>query len=171
MPGGYMGKLLFVNLSTGEMREEPLDENICRNFIGGNGIGARMLYSLQKGGVDSLGPDNTLGILTGPFTAHHFFEVSGRINPGFNPHCSASLLVNAVMIFSFSGSISPSEIELSFSLDFSKTSMMMRPDDGHHQHLPVPQPPRRNFSAGQGLRASFSQRRSFKKPGKIRGIC
>ena len=68
MPGGYMGKLLFVNLSTGEMREEPLDENICRNFIGGNGIGARMLYSLQKGGVDPLGPDNTLGILTGPFT-------------------------------------------------------------------------------------------------------
>jgi len=63
-----MGKLLFVNLSTGEMREEPLDENICRNFIGGNGIGARMLYSLQKGGVDPLGPDNTLGILTGPFT-------------------------------------------------------------------------------------------------------
>jgi aldehyde:ferredoxin oxidoreductase len=68
MAGGYMGKLLFVNLSTGEMREEPLDENICRNFIGGNGIGARMLYSLQKGGVDPLGPDNTLGILTGPFT-------------------------------------------------------------------------------------------------------
>jgi aldehyde:ferredoxin oxidoreductase len=26
MARGYMGKLLFVNLSTGEMREEPLDE-------------------------------------------------------------------------------------------------------------------------------------------------
>ena len=68
MAGGYMGKLLFVNLSTGEIKEEPLDENICRNFIGGNGIGARMLYSLQKGGVDPLGPENILGILTGPFT-------------------------------------------------------------------------------------------------------
>jgi aldehyde:ferredoxin oxidoreductase len=68
MAGGYMGKLLFVNLSTGEMKEEPLDENILRNFIGGSGIGARMLYSLQKGGVDPLGPENMLGILTGPFT-------------------------------------------------------------------------------------------------------
>jgi len=48
MASGYMEKLLFVNLSTGEIREEPLDENICRNYIGGNGIGARMLYSLQK---------------------------------------------------------------------------------------------------------------------------
>ena len=68
MAGGYMGKMLFVDLSTGEIKEEPLDENICRNFIGGNGIGARMLYSLQKCGVDPLGPENMLGILTGPFT-------------------------------------------------------------------------------------------------------
>ena len=63
-----MGKFLFVDLSIGEMNEEPLDENICRNFIGGYGIGARMLYSRQKAGVDPLGPENTLGLLTGPFT-------------------------------------------------------------------------------------------------------
>jgi aldehyde:ferredoxin oxidoreductase len=68
MAGGYMGTLLFVDLSTGGIREEPLDENICRNFIGGNGIGARMLYSRQKAGVDPLGPENILGLLTGPFT-------------------------------------------------------------------------------------------------------
>jgi aldehyde:ferredoxin oxidoreductase len=63
-----MGKILFVDLSTGEIREEGLDENICRNFIGGYGMGARMLYSRQKVGVDPLGPENTLGFLTGPFT-------------------------------------------------------------------------------------------------------
>jgi aldehyde:ferredoxin oxidoreductase len=32
------------------------------------GIGARILYSNQKGGVDPLGPDNTLGFITGPLT-------------------------------------------------------------------------------------------------------
>jgi len=48
MAGGYMGKMLFVDLSTGEIKEEPLDENICRNYIGGNGIGARMLYSRRR---------------------------------------------------------------------------------------------------------------------------
>jgi aldehyde:ferredoxin oxidoreductase len=68
MAGGYMGKLLFVNLSTGEIRAETPDENLYRDFIGGYGIGAKILYSRQKGGVDPLGPDNTLGLITGPLT-------------------------------------------------------------------------------------------------------
>jgi aldehyde:ferredoxin oxidoreductase len=68
MSRGYMGKLLFVNLSTGELKDEPLGENLGRDFIGGYGIGARILYSRQKAGVDPLGPDNTLGVLTGPLT-------------------------------------------------------------------------------------------------------
>ena len=68
MSGGYIGKILFIDLSTGEMKEEGLDEKICRDFIGGYGIGARMLYSRQKAGVDPLGPENTFGLLTGPFT-------------------------------------------------------------------------------------------------------
>ncbi len=68
MAGGYMGKLLFVDLSTGEIRAEMPDENLYRDFIGGYGIGARILYSRQKAGVDPLGPDNTLGLITGPLT-------------------------------------------------------------------------------------------------------
>ncbi len=68
MAGGYMGKLLFVNLSTGQIKEETPDEKLYRNFIGGYGIGARVLYSRQKGGVDALGPENILGLVTGPFT-------------------------------------------------------------------------------------------------------
>jgi aldehyde:ferredoxin oxidoreductase len=68
MPGGYMGKILFVDLSTGELKDEVLEEKLCRDFIGGYGIGARILYSRQKGGVDPLGPENTLGLVTGPLT-------------------------------------------------------------------------------------------------------
>ncbi|MCJ7743002.1 MAG: aldehyde ferredoxin oxidoreductase family protein, partial [Dehalococcoidales bacterium] len=68
MARGYMGKLLFVNLSTGEVREETPEESLYRDFIGGYGIGARILYSRQKGGVDPLGPENTLGLITGPLT-------------------------------------------------------------------------------------------------------
>ena len=68
MSRGYMGKLLFVDLSAGEVKEEPLDEQMAKDFIGGYGIGARILYSRQKGGVDPLGPENTLGVLTGPLT-------------------------------------------------------------------------------------------------------
>jgi aldehyde:ferredoxin oxidoreductase len=66
--GGYMGKLLFVNLTKGEIKSETPDGKFYRNFIGGYGIGARILYSRQRGGVDPLGPENTLGLITGPLT-------------------------------------------------------------------------------------------------------
>ncbi|MFC1920879.1 aldehyde ferredoxin oxidoreductase family protein [Chloroflexota bacterium] len=68
MIGGYMGKILFVNLSTGEIKEETPDESIYRDYMGGYGLGARILYDRQKSGVDALGPDNILGIVTGPLT-------------------------------------------------------------------------------------------------------
>ena len=66
--GGYMGKVLFVDLSAGTTEEEVPDERIYRNYLGGYGLGARILYSRQKAGVDPLGPENILGLVTGPFT-------------------------------------------------------------------------------------------------------
>jgi aldehyde:ferredoxin oxidoreductase len=68
MARGYMGKMLFVDLSEQKLRDEALDEKLCRQFIGGYGIGARVLFNGQKAGVDPLGPDNRLGILSGPFS-------------------------------------------------------------------------------------------------------
>ena len=68
MAAGYMGKLLLVNLSTGGIKEETPDDSFYRDFIGGYGIGARVLYRNQKGGVDPLGAENTLGLVTGPLT-------------------------------------------------------------------------------------------------------
>ncbi len=68
MAGGYLGKLLFVNLATGQIKEEIPDESLYRDFIGGYGVGARILYSRQRGGADPLGSENTLGVMTGPLT-------------------------------------------------------------------------------------------------------
>jgi aldehyde:ferredoxin oxidoreductase len=68
MGGGYLGKLLFVDLTSGQIKEEAPDEGLYRDFIGGYGMGARVLYSRQRGGVDALGPENTLGFMTGPLT-------------------------------------------------------------------------------------------------------
>ncbi len=68
MIGGYMGKILFVNLSTGEIKEETPDESLYRDYMGGYGVGARILYDRMKPRVDPLGPDNILGIVTGPLT-------------------------------------------------------------------------------------------------------
>jgi len=77
MTAGYAGKLLFVDLTTGSIQEEELDEEMARLFIGGYGIGARVLYSRMKPGVDPLGPDNMLGFTTGPLTGTGAF-FSGR---------------------------------------------------------------------------------------------
>ncbi len=65
---GYAGKLLFVDLSQGTLREESSSEQMARDFIGGYGIGARVLYSMMLPGTDALGPDNVLGFVTGPVT-------------------------------------------------------------------------------------------------------
>jgi aldehyde:ferredoxin oxidoreductase len=68
MAGGFMGKILNVDLSTGRMRDEVLDEPLCRRFLGGYGIGAKLLYDRMKPNIDALGPDNLLGFFTGPLT-------------------------------------------------------------------------------------------------------
>ena len=68
MDGGYAGKIGFVDLTTGEIETEVLNKEMARQFIGGQGLGARILFERQKKGVDPLGPDCYLGYTTGPLT-------------------------------------------------------------------------------------------------------
>jgi aldehyde:ferredoxin oxidoreductase len=63
---GYMGKLLIVDLSKGELHDEPLDPTVAHNFVGGAGYAARYLYDELGPDTDPLGPDNTLMFMTGP---------------------------------------------------------------------------------------------------------
>jgi len=63
-----MGKILWVDLSTGTIKVEKPKASLYKDYIGGYGLGARLLYDRQKAGVDPLGPENTLGLITGPFT-------------------------------------------------------------------------------------------------------
>jgi aldehyde:ferredoxin oxidoreductase len=68
MARGYMDKILWVDLSNGTLREETPDESLYRNYLGGYGVGAKVLYDNMKPGVDPLGPDNILGFIAGPLT-------------------------------------------------------------------------------------------------------
>jgi aldehyde:ferredoxin oxidoreductase len=63
-----MGSILNVDLGESKIETEKLDDDLCRDFIGGYGIGAKLLYDRIPAGADPLGPDNILGILTGPLT-------------------------------------------------------------------------------------------------------
>lgn len=67
MGRGYWGKMLWVDLGEQKLWDEELDEKLCREFVGGYGLGARILFSRQKAGVDPLGPEAIFGIVTGPF--------------------------------------------------------------------------------------------------------
>jgi aldehyde:ferredoxin oxidoreductase len=67
MARGYMGKVLWVNLSTREVKEETLDENLCRKYVGGYGLGAKIIFDRMPAGTDPLGPDAIFGLVTGPF--------------------------------------------------------------------------------------------------------
>ena len=65
----YTGKLLSVDLTTGKISDEPLNENYAAQYIGGAGLAARYLYDAIDAHTDPLGPDNPLIFMTGPLAA------------------------------------------------------------------------------------------------------
>lgn len=85
MAHGFMGKILWVDLSKKQLKDEPLDEKMGREFLGGYGLGARILFSRQKAGVDPLGPDAILGIVTGVLTGTDALGGSRYVMVGKSP--------------------------------------------------------------------------------------
>ena len=63
-----MGHLLYIDLTKGGVEKRNIDENICRQFIGGYGYGARVFFNEMPPKTDPLGPKNILGFITGPLT-------------------------------------------------------------------------------------------------------
>ncbi len=63
---GYAGKILFVDLSAGTVKEEPSDLSLAEKFLGGAGIGVKLLADLLKPGIDPLSPENIMVFGTGP---------------------------------------------------------------------------------------------------------
>jgi aldehyde:ferredoxin oxidoreductase len=69
---GYMGKILRVNLTTREITEEPLKAKLARDYIGGTGLGDRIIYEEVPPSTDPLSPENKIVFTTGPVTATNF---------------------------------------------------------------------------------------------------
>ncbi|MFC1888719.1 aldehyde ferredoxin oxidoreductase family protein [Thermodesulfobacteriota bacterium] len=66
MIGGYHGRLLRVDLGSRTTKIEAIPEETLAGFIGGRGLGTKILFDEQPGGVDPLGPENRLLFVTGP---------------------------------------------------------------------------------------------------------
>lgn len=68
MQGGYMNKSYDVDLSTGEVKDLPISEEDRRLYLGGKGIGVRLLYDHTEAGLDPYDERMPLIFATGPVT-------------------------------------------------------------------------------------------------------
>jgi len=66
---GMNNKILNVNLDKRELKTLELSEDLLDNYIGGRGLGVRLLIDHIPPKTDPLGPDNILVFTTGPFGA------------------------------------------------------------------------------------------------------
>ncbi|MFX1519174.1 MAG: aldehyde ferredoxin oxidoreductase family protein [Promethearchaeota archaeon] len=68
MARGYMGKEAWINLSTGKIEIKDIDYDMAKEWLGGRGLGVKILYDNLKPKTDPLSPDNIIVFATGPLT-------------------------------------------------------------------------------------------------------
>jgi len=74
---GWIGKILRVNLSKNTWAVEDLDPDLAKEFIGGRGLGTKILFDEIDPKADPLSPKNKLIMITGPLTGT-FASAAGR---------------------------------------------------------------------------------------------
>jgi aldehyde:ferredoxin oxidoreductase len=73
VPGGYMGKVLRVDLSSGSMKDENLPEDlVLKKLIGGQALASYVLLRELPLDAKPFGPENRVVIMTGPLTGSGF---------------------------------------------------------------------------------------------------
>jgi aldehyde:ferredoxin oxidoreductase len=91
MPFGYHGCYLRIDVSTGECKRVPLEETVLRQFVGGSGLGVKLLLDAGAAILDPLAPEAPLvfafsPLVGSPLTTSAKFAVvsksplTGRIN-------------------------------------------------------------------------------------------
>ena len=68
MSFGFFGKVLWVNLTNNSIEEEELPEYMYRQFMGGYGLGCRLLYEIMDSKVEPLSPESIIGLFPGLLT-------------------------------------------------------------------------------------------------------
>jgi len=64
--GGYFGRALVVDVTSGTSQVLPLPDEILRAYVGGAGLGAWLLHLLGPPGTDPLGPEAPLAFVFSP---------------------------------------------------------------------------------------------------------
>lgn len=64
---GYANRILNVDLSENTVKATTVDEENRKRFLGGSGLGAKILWDMKGFNSDPLSADNPLIFMTGPF--------------------------------------------------------------------------------------------------------
>ncbi len=73
LPGGYMGKILRVDLTSGSLSDENLPEtDLLQKLIGGQALASYILLNELPLNAKPFGPENRVVIMTGPLTGNGF---------------------------------------------------------------------------------------------------
>lgn len=76
---GYMNRLLHVDLSRMAWEARDLDQDDARDYVGGSGLAAKILYQETDGRTEPLGPENVLIFMTGPYTGTRALSSSRHV--------------------------------------------------------------------------------------------
>ncbi len=71
---GYMGKILRIDLSSRKIDTEKTTDEVVEKYIGGNGLGTKILYEETTKDTDPLGPDNPVIFAVGPVNGTRAFN-------------------------------------------------------------------------------------------------
>lgn len=76
---GWTEKILRVNLNDKSIKIEKIDMDDAKKYIGGRGLGSKILYDEIDPKIDPLDPENKLIFMTGPMTGT-YATCAGRFN-------------------------------------------------------------------------------------------
>jgi aldehyde:ferredoxin oxidoreductase len=79
LKGGYFQKVLYVDLTNGEVVKREYSDEFALKYIGGRGFGAKIVWDnlLKAKKIDPLGPDNVIVIAPGPLSGL-YLPASGK---------------------------------------------------------------------------------------------
>ena len=96
---GYAGHILYVDLSDGTIRSEPLDPDFAKAYIGGWGFTLKLANDLIPPDADAFSPENAIilgaGLLTGttvPGSSEIALTTKCPLNGGFPEHAGGGHL-------------------------------------------------------------------------------
>ena len=101
--GGFTGKILDVDLTSGTIKTREVDDALARKFLGGTGLASYFMYTEIPAGTDPLSPANLLIFSSGP--------LNGTQSPGTRLSVNFKSPVNGHFGNSFVGGAFPSELK------------------------------------------------------------